>query len=112
MTGGLATPVPPTIHPTVARASPETRRCLAVVPCFKSRVLRRGNGASPVALRMYERTVGDTVPIITPKTARFVPICAMENIGMEDDWEVAQRIFILSGVPKETRVSTENNEES
>jgi hypothetical protein len=36
----------------------------------------------------------------------------MEDIGMEDDWEVAQRIFILSGVPKETRVSTENNEES
>ena len=61
---------------------------------------------------MYERTVGDTVPPITPKTARFVPICAMEDIGMEDDWEVAQRVFILSGVPKEMGIPTENSEES
>jgi hypothetical protein len=35
----------------------------------------------------------------------------MEDIGMEDDWEVAQRIFILSGVPKGTGVSTGNSEE-
>ena len=30
---------------------------------------------------------------------------------MEDDWEVAQRVFILSGVPKGMGVSTENSEE-
>jgi hypothetical protein len=35
----------------------------------------------------------------------------MEDIGMEDDWEVAQRIFILSGVPKGMGVSTENGKE-
>jgi hypothetical protein len=29
----------------------------------------------------------------------------MEDIGMEDDWEVAQRIFILSGVAKGMGVS-------
>jgi len=30
---------------------------------------------------------------------------------MEDDWEVAQRIFILSGVPKGMGVSIKNSEE-
>ena len=44
-----------TVFPTVRShilsatgASPEPRRCLAVVPCFLSRVLRRGNGEAPV----------------------------------------------------------------
>jgi hypothetical protein len=49
---------------------------------------------------------------IAPKIARFVPICAMEDIGIEDDWELAQRIFILSGVPKGMGVSTGNSEEA
>jgi hypothetical protein len=36
----------------------------------------------------------------------------MEDIGIEDDWELAQRIFILSGVPKGMGVSTGNSEEA
>jgi hypothetical protein len=35
----------------------------------------------------------------------------MEDIGTKDDWAPAQRVFILSGVPKGLGVSNENSEE-
>ena len=54
-----------------------------------------------------ERTAGDGTPLIIPKTAGFVPICAMEDIGTKDDWAAAQRVFILNGVPKNMGVSIE-----
>ena len=62
-------------------------------------------------LRRYWRAVRGAIPPITPKTDRFVPIRAMEDIGTKDDWAPAQRVFILSGVPKGMGVSSENNEE-
>ena len=43
---------------------------------------------------------GTLLPPHYPKIARFVPICAMEDIGIKDDWEAAQWVFILIGVPK------------
>jgi hypothetical protein len=36
----------------------------------------------------------------------------MEDIGTKDDWEAAQWVFILSGVPKDIGVSTEISKES
>ena len=47
---------------------------------------------------------------ITPKIARSVPICTMEDIGTKDDRAAAQWVFILSGVPSGMGVSTENSE--
>ena len=35
----------------------------------------------------------------------------MEDIGMEDDWEVAQRVFILSGVSEGMGVSIGKSDE-
>jgi hypothetical protein len=64
-----------------------------------------------VRLWREERTVGDATPPIVPKTARVVPVCALEDIGTKDDWAAAQRVFILSGVPKRMGVPTENSEE-
>src|ERR1017187_9350715 len=46
------------------------------------------------------KQAGGSIPPITPKTVRFVPVCAMEDIGTKDDWAAAQRVFILSGVPE------------
>jgi hypothetical protein len=57
------------------------------------------------------KQAGGSIPPITPKTARFVSICAMEDIGTKDDWAAAQWVFILSGVAKGMGVSTENSEE-
>ena len=48
---------------------------------------------------------------ITPRIARSVPICTMEDIGTKDDRAAAQRAFILSGVPSGMGVSIENSEE-
>jgi hypothetical protein len=64
-----------------------------------------------MGLRRYERAVGDTVPHITSKTARFVPICTREDIGTKDDWAPPQRVFILSGIPKEMGIFNEISEE-
>ena len=58
----------------------------------------------------YGRAVGVGFPPIAPKIARFVSICAMEDIGTKDDWAPARPVFILSGVPKGMGVSNENNE--
>jgi len=60
-----------------------------------------------VRLWREERTVGDTTPPMIPKTAGFVSICAMEDIGTKDDWAAAQRVFILSRVSKGMGVSTD-----
>jgi hypothetical protein len=59
-------------------------------------------------LRRYERAVGDAVPSITPKIARSIPICTIEDIGTKDDRAPAQRVFILSRIPRGMEVSTEN----
>jgi hypothetical protein len=95
---------PPTLRQTVLRAAPEPPRSLTVVPPLP---IRRYYGEAPVGLPRYERVVADATPLITPKIARFVPICIMEDIGTNDDWAAAQRVFILSGVPKGMGVSTE-----
>jgi hypothetical protein len=60
-----------------------------------------------VRLWRHEWAVGDAVSPITPKIARFAPICAMEDIGTKDDWKAGQRVFILSSVPKGMGVSTD-----
>ena len=36
----------------------------------------------------------------------------MEDIGTKDAWTSAQRVFSLSGVPKDMGVSLENSEEA
>ena len=75
--------------------------------------LRSLAGASPEppeGLQGYEGTVRDAIPPITPRIARIVPICTMEDIGMKDGLAGAQPIFFLSGIPKGMGVSSENSE--
>jgi hypothetical protein len=74
-------------------------------------VLWGGSGVATVLLRRYERAGGIAIRSITPKLARFVPICAGKDIGMKDDWADAQQVFILRGVAKEMGGSTANGEE-
>jgi hypothetical protein len=56
-------------------------------------------------------TLHQTLPRAAPRIARFLPICAREDIGTKGDWAPAQRVFILSGVPKGMGGSVENSEE-
>ena len=60
-------PIPPTLHRTLPRASPEPPRSTSVA---HTEVLRGGSGEATVWLRWYERAVGYATPPITPKTAR------------------------------------------
>jgi hypothetical protein len=69
---------PPGPFPRTGRQPP--RRLMGASPLLRRSTLlkkqgttarqRRGSGETPVALRMYERTGGDTVPPSPPKTAK------------------------------------------
>ena len=63
----LLAPAAPTLHHAVLGAAPEPPRSLPVVPLSRG---QRYYGEAPVGLWIYERSVGDAYPPITPKTAK------------------------------------------
>ena len=67
-------------------------------------VLRGGNGEATGRPRRHKRAAEIA---ITPRIARFVPICAMEDIGTEDDRAPVHRVINLRGGLKGMGVSTQ-----
>jgi len=76
-------------HRSLAVASPLPRRSTLLKKQGTTARQRWGSGEAPVAPRMYERTVGNTVPPIPPKTAKNPTSC--RSLSFHNDLHRTQK---------------------